>query len=432
MECCNQSKFKLIINLKILLISSSPFSSTYGGGQVYFRNIVDELLRQKIEIYIGEPGEKQIKTETYNGATVYVFQKDGTESDFIHFLEEVKPDRVHAHGYKAQFAKACNILSIPCIITAHHGGILCPAGSLLNHKDVICAVKSSHKNCLPCVLKNIQGGSWAYPLLKQIPEQFALSISQCVKKAPFIPYFTPVMAAAEGIHKKVTDWEIIGQYASLVIAPSVAIAKAMTLNGLPADKLKIVPHGIPLPQALSRKKGMNKRPQFFYLGRINRVKGLHVLLKAMKSVKIDIDLHIFGDAVSKEEKRYLKELQNKSKGDQHIKWRGAIPMKDVYSTIKDMDAMIHPTICMEIYGLNIAESLALGIPVIASRCGGAEMQIKHGWNGLLVEPNNTEELAQAIQHTIEKKITFDMSSIAVKDIKEHVKVLLKIYEEVVD
>ncbi len=390
------------------------------------------MLSQKIDLCIGEPGEKQIKAKPYKGSAVYAFQKDGTENDYINFLEDIKPDVVHAHGYKAQFAKACSALSISCIITAHHGGILCPAGSLLTHRDEICSVKASQNNCLPCVLKNIRGGTAAYPFLRRIPEKTLVGIAKLVKEAPFIPYFSPVYGAAAGIHQKATDWEDIIQYASLVIAPSEAIAKAMSSNGLTIDKLKIVPHGIPLPSTVTSKKMKNEHPQLFYLGRINRVKGIHVLLEAIKSVKIDFDLHIFGDAVSKEEKRYLNKLQNKSKGDLRIKWRGAVPMTEVYSVINEMDAMIHPTICMEIFGLNISESLALGIPVIASRCGGAEMQIEQGVNGLLIEPNNPKELALAIQHTIEIKTAFDMRSIAVTGIEKHVKELLKIFKEVID
>lgn len=49
---------------------------------------------------------------------------------------------------------------------------------------------------------------------------------------------------------------------------------------------------------------------------------------------------------------------------------------------------------LEAFGLNIAESLAMGKPVLATRCGGAEMQIEDGVNGWLVEPNNMEALAE--------------------------------------
>ena len=94
-----------------------------------------------------------------------------------------------------------------------------------------------------------------------------------------------------------------------------------------------------------------------------------------------------------------------------------------------MDVMIHPTICLEIFGLNIAETLALGIPVIATRCGGAEMQIEDGGNGLLVEPNNAKALAQAIQAVVDSKQKFNVNPKRVVSIKEHTEALSKEYSQ---
>jgi glycosyltransferase involved in cell wall biosynthesis len=39
-------------------------------------------------------------------------------------------------------------------------------------------------------------------------------------------------------------------------------------------------------------------------------------------------------------------------------------------------------------------------PMIVSRCGGAEMQIRDGENGLLVAPNDPISLRQAIESII--------------------------------
>ena len=109
---------------KALIISPSFFSSTYGGGQVYLKNIVDEFINQLSDILIAEPGDVFEKKETYKGVPIYSFNKSGNTKCFIDFLKKLKPDIVHAHGYKDEFSKACASLDIPCIVTAHHGGIL--------------------------------------------------------------------------------------------------------------------------------------------------------------------------------------------------------------------------------------------------------------------------------------------------------------------
>jgi glycosyltransferase involved in cell wall biosynthesis len=52
-----------------------------------------------------------------------------------------------------------------------------------------------------------------------------------------------------------------------------------------------------------------------------------------------------------------------------------------------------PVVCLE--------SLAAGLPVIASRSGGLADVIVDGFNGLLFEPGNCKELASAIRRLID-------------------------------
>ena len=63
--------------------------------------------------------------------------------------------------------------------------------------------------------------------------------------------------------------------------------------------------------------------------------------------------------------------------------------------------MIHSAIYLEVYGIAIAESLSMGRPVLATKCGGAEMQIKDGVNGWLVEPNSVSEMRNKILYIID-------------------------------
>ena len=49
------------------------------------------------------------------------------------------------------------------------------------------------------------------------------------------------------------------------------------------------------------------------------------------------------------------------------------------------------------FGLNIAEVLSMGKPVIATRCVGAEEQIVHEEHDLLAKHNNVKEMREAMQ-----------------------------------
>ena len=120
----------------------------------------------------------------------------------------------------------------------------------------------------------------------------------------------------------------------------------------------------------------------------------------------------------------------KSKDDARIKWLGKISYQRIYDEIDKYDVMIHPAICLEVLGLNIAEALALSKPVIATKCGGPEMQIEDGTNGILVEPNNIVELANAMERIANNEINLKVKIESVKSIEEHVHELLKVYEEI--
>jgi glycosyltransferase involved in cell wall biosynthesis len=116
------------------------------------------------------------------------------------------------------------------------------------------------------------------------------------------------------------------------------------------------------------------------------------LLNAFNQVSAgNIELHLIGGWGNKQEKRYMDKLQKKYRKDKRIVWYGKIPSGEIFETIASFHTTTTTTTYMEAFGLNIAEALAMGKPVIATRCGGAEMQVD-GNNGWLIEPNNVEEL----------------------------------------
>lgn len=431
--------------MRVLVVPTHDFFSTYGGGQVYVKNLVDELIDRGLDTVIATPGDPTASPHIYRKSTVYAFSVSALnrQSDEIDaLLKMIKPDLVHAHGAKATFVKACAAQGIPCIVTAHHGGILCPAGALLNHRDSICRVRASHWNCLPCVLKNIRGGIVSWPLMRLFPLQLRLWIGRFLRKRAFILYATPVGTASLSIQEKADDWKTIHETAALLVAPSRVIAESMVRNGAPDDKVKILPHGIVLPDNAEREackragEPFDDCARFFYVGRVCYGSGLHVLLKAFSGVGgRRAELHIIGGAGNKEEERYMQRMKRKSRKDQRVVWHGKIQKEKVDGLISRFDVMIHPAIYLEVFGLTIAEALALGKPVVATRCGGAEQQIQDGVNGFLVEPNDVQSLRGAMQMFVDKVVDSEKMAHAgpgsVKQMTEHASELISFYHQVV-
>ena len=89
--------------------------------------------------------------------------------------------------------------------------------------------------------------------------------------------------------------------------------------------------------------------------------------------------------------------------------------------VSQYDCLIHPAICMEIFGLNIAEALHQKKYVIATKCGGAEMQIHDNKDGQLIPPNNVTALYEALTNYINNP---HQSISKVMSIEEHTSKLL--------
>lgn len=426
--------------MKLSIVSSGNFFSDYGGGQVYVRNIVDELVRRH-PAYGSDNNTPNSDTVT---TTVISFNKGGivdirdykginvyqvnNEESFRDALLNIQPDIVHANGEKLTAARMCKELNIPCIVTAHHGGLVCPAGALLNTNDEICHIPADYSHCLKCYLRNTPTGLFWYPMLKHYSQPHYCRIGQRLEKLPFIPFLTPIGKTGLIVTKKLNDWKELCQLATHFIAPSNAMADALQRNSCPKEKISVIPHGIPNVHSTSNSSfSVLRSPliHFYYVGRINYVKGIHILLEAFS--KIDnpyIRLHLIGGAGNKAESLYMNRLRRKYKKDLRIKWLGKVPYEKMAETTKEFHCLIHPTICLEIFGLDIAEALQQGKYVIATRCGGAEMQIHNEKEGLLVEPNNAESISNAIQVFIAES---KCSNANVNSIGNHTDELINLY-----
>lgn len=414
--------------MNVCIIASGDFFSDYGGGQVYVRNIVDELIHHKdvSTTVISFNKALQPSIKNYNGISVYQVNDEASLHDA---LNDIHPDIVHANGEKLTVSRICKQLGIPCIVTAHHGGLVCPAGSLLNTNDEICCIPAEYSHCLKCYLRHTPTGLFWYPLLRHYSQKHYIRIGQRLKRLPFIPFLSPIGETGMIVSQKLKDWQELYENTTCFIAPSNAMAEALNRNGCPQEKISVIPHGIPNSEfRISNFEATNSQLiSLYYVGRINYVKGIHILLKAFSSIdNSNIELHLIGGAGNKAEQRYMKRLQRQYRKDKRIVWHGKLPFEQMNEAVKDYDCLIHPAIYLEAFGLNISEALAQNKYVIATRCGGAEMQIHNEEDGLLVEPNNTLELKNTIIRYINSP---KQSTAKVESIKTHTQNLIKLYSE---
>ena len=83
-----------------------------------------------------------------------------------------------------------------------------------------------------------------------------------------------------------------------------------------------------------------------------------------------------------------------------ISFLGAVEHHQVPELLKNVDIFVMPSIREE-FGVSAVEAQAMEIPVVATRVGGIPEVVLDGETGILVEPGNSEQLAQAILTLVE-------------------------------
>lgn len=105
----------------------------------------------------------------------------------------------------------------------------------------------------------------------------------------------------------------------------------------------------------------------------------------------------------------IKQLVKDLGLDDNISFLGQLPRDEVRETLANCDFFALAS-SWETFGVVFIEALAMGKPVIGTRCGGPE-EIIDSSNGLLVDPHNVEELSNAIEWMLNNYMKFDSSTI---------------------
>src|SRR5262249_23614189 len=131
---------------------------------------------------------------------------------------------------------------------------------------------------------------------------------------------------------------------------------------------------------------------FLYFGRLSQEKGIHYLLQALAQLP-KVQLKIAGTGPYEAE---LKDLAKKLHLA-NVEFLG-FQQKDAITRLLQVSrATILHCNGFENLPLAVIESLAFGKPVIASAVGGLPEILDHGRCGVLVEPENIQQLAGALK-----------------------------------
>jgi glycosyltransferase involved in cell wall biosynthesis len=181
--------------------------------------------------------------------------------------------------------------------------------------------------------------------------------------------------------------EFYDRHLDVVIAPSEFMEKKLVEFGMDPDRVHLLRHF-----ALMDEPASDHDDGFIlYAGRLEKEKGVDLLLSAMKGS--ELPLKIAGDG----SKRRELELQSEDLGEGRVEFLGAVPGEMMAKLLRSCSFVVIPSRWYENAPMVVYESFAAGKPVIGARVGGIPELVINEVNGLTFENESVEELSNCLE-----------------------------------
>jgi D-inositol-3-phosphate glycosyltransferase len=188
--------------------------------------------------------------------------------------------------------------------------------------------------------------------------------------------------------------------------------------GAVPERLSVHPCGVNLElfqpvekQKARQRLGLVEDKIILYIGRIEPLKGIDQLLKALPLLHDGSSLRLViigGDNNSQDEVEKLQSLARDLAIEDLVTFSGLVKQEELPYFYSAADVCVIPS-HYESFGLVALESLACGTPVVATDVGDLKSIIRDGENGYVVRDNSPHRLAQKIALILNKS-TYDIQS----------------------
>jgi len=279
-------------------------------------------------------------------------------------IAETGPQVAHLHNIYHQLSPSIlSVLAgagIPAVMTVHDYKLICPNYRLYTEAKV----------CTRCV------NSHAWHALRHRCQKDSIAASALV-------------ALETTLHR----WRRVYDSIARFLTPSRFVRDLMIQGGLPAARIRVLPHAIdPAPPAQVGSGSLSEHSNeehVLYAGRLEPEKGLSILLEVARRLPT-IPFKIAGDG------SLAGPLLEQSRSLANVKLLGKLDAARLARLRQTSILELIPSTWYEIFGMSALEAMQAGVPVIASNSGALPDVVKHEENGLLVAPGDADEWAAAV------------------------------------
>lgn len=181
------------------------------------------------------------------------------------------------------------------------------------------------------------------------------------------------------------------------------------LYGADARRISLAACGVdltrfrPLDQQQVRKRlGLNGEKVFLYVGRLEPLKGMELLVHTAAQMETGDDVRVIvvgGDVNGGQEVDRLKKMAKKLNVEDVFDFVGRVEQEELPLYYNAADVCVVPSY-YESFGLAALESMACGTPVVAARVGGLSTIVQHGRTGYLKSWRCPEAFANSLEMII--------------------------------
>ena len=182
-----------------------------------------------------------------------------------------------------------------------------------------------------------------------------------------------------------------------LIVVSGSLERHVRERGIGPERIRAIPNGVPAGESVRLPYVPGEPLRLGTVALFRPRKGIEVLLEAMAELRksgIASTLHAVGPFETHDYERKVHELVRRLGLESDVHWTGF--RSDMAAEFRQMHVFVLPSLFGEGMPMVVLEAMAAGLPVVSTRVEGIPQVVRDGQDGLLVDPGNARELAQAL------------------------------------
>jgi len=385
--------------MRILLANYRYFVS--GGPERYMFNMTDALMARGHEIipfsirytrnlptpyarYFVDPlgsedevlfREQRLTPRTLWRTLVRLFYAPDVERAVIRIAADTKPQVAYVLHYLRKLSPSLLVglkkAGLPIVVRLSDYAMLCPQSHCL-------------RDGVPCELC-LRGNLWSSVRHRCVQGSLAASV---------------LNALATWDHRFRRYFDLIDVF----VTTNQFMYCMMVSAGFPERRLRCIPTFVD-GEAFRPNPGFAKDGYIAYAGRLEEIKGVHILVDALGVLyRQRPDLNLGVKVAGSGNEKYMAMLKQRVWDldlQDLVQFVGELDVNELASLLSKALVSVIPSLWYENLPNSILESYACGTPVLASNLGSLTECIEDGETGYLFRPGDAHSLAERLEHCLD-------------------------------